>query len=245
MRKWWWWWLPGWHKKWKLEKRRIEAISTISGERLHVELMAQRPRRADDTLDNTLLDKVLKRLAELEDSAKQVTHTDALDDLSDDAELQGAFRAYFCPVAEIQGEGNLVIDLIEEWGVPKSAIKKLRESLGKTLENADNPQDAQGELRALFEERDSWSDYTDDYEDTMQGYTRWLFCATIGLPSLAVIAFHFAFRFSPLLFLGLRLSCSESSGLPAAASAFPDSPSDRQDQVSARYPRWRLRPPRA
>jgi hypothetical protein len=41
----WWWWLPGWRKKWKIEKRRIEALSDITGERLHVELMAQRPRR--------------------------------------------------------------------------------------------------------------------------------------------------------------------------------------------------------
>ncbi len=209
MHKWWWWWLPGWHKKWKLEKRRLEAISTITGERLYVELMAQRPRRTDDTIDSALLDKVLKRLMELEDSAKQATHANALDDISDDAELQGAFRAYFCPAAEIQGEGNLVIDLIEEWGVPKSAIRQLRDSLGKKLGNTDNPQDARGALRALFEERDSWSDYTDDYENTMRNYTYWLLGATIILPSLAVIAFHLASRFSPLIFFGLLFAGGE------------------------------------
>ena len=71
MRKWWWWWLPGWHKKWKLEKRRMEALSFIEGERLAVERMAQRPRRADDTLDNALLDEVRKHLPEIQESAKE------------------------------------------------------------------------------------------------------------------------------------------------------------------------------
>jgi hypothetical protein len=37
----------------------------------------------------------------------------------------------------------------------------------------------------------------------MRRYTWWLFGATIILPPLAVLAFHFAFWFSPLLFFGL------------------------------------------
>ncbi len=131
MRKWWWWWLPGWRKNWNLEKRRVEAISEITGERLDVEAMAQRPRSANDIIDTVLLEKVLKRIAEIEASAKQAVHIDDLDDLTDDAEQQGQFRAYFCPVTEIQDEGEMGFDLVEEWGVPKTAIKKLRDLLGK------------------------------------------------------------------------------------------------------------------
>jgi hypothetical protein len=110
MRKWWWW-LPGWRKNWKLEKRRVEAISEITGERLDVEAMAQRPRSANDIIDTVLLEKVLKRIAEIEASAKQAVHSDDLDDLTDDAEQQGQFRAYFCPVTEIQDEGEMGFDL--------------------------------------------------------------------------------------------------------------------------------------
>ncbi len=168
----WWWWLPGWHKKWRLEKRRIKALSEITGKRLNVELMAQRPRTADDIIDAALLEKVLKRITEIEASAKQAAHIDDLGDLTDDAELQGQFRAYLCPVTEIQHEGELVFDLLEEWGVPKTATKKLRDLLGKKLEKADtNPEAARSALRALFEESDSWADYTEDYENTMRGYT--------------------------------------------------------------------------
>ena len=209
MCKWWWRWLPGWRKNWKLEKRRIEALSDIIGERLDVEAMAQRPRIADDIIDAVLLEKVLKRIAEIEESAKRAIHIGDLDDLTDDAEQHGQFRGYFCPAAEIQDEGEMGFNLIEEWGVPKTAIKKLRDLLGKKLADP-NPEAARSALRALFEEKDSWADYTNDYEDTMRGYTRWLFGAAIILPLLAVLVFHFAFWFSPLLFFGLL--CAGAAG---------------------------------
>ena len=154
MCKWWWRWLPGWRKNWKLEKRRIEALSDIIGERLDVEAMAQRPRSADDIIDAVLLEKVLKRIAEIEESAKRAIHIGDLDDLTDDAEQQGQFRGYLCPAAEIQDEGEMGFNLIEEWGVPKTAIKKLRDLLGKKLADP-NPEAARSALRALFEEKDS------------------------------------------------------------------------------------------
>jgi hypothetical protein len=188
----------------KLEKRRVEALSEIIGSRLRVEMMAQRPRRADDALNSALLESVLKKLREIEENAKQATNADDLDDFTDDAELQEQFSSYLCPASEIQDEGNLTIDLIEVWGVPKAEIKKLRESFGKKLENAEtDPGMARGALYHLFQERDAWDDYKDDYEDVMQGYTWKLFVATIALPFGAVLAFHFASRFSPLIVFGL------------------------------------------
>jgi hypothetical protein len=47
--------------------------------------MAERPRTADDVLDNTLLDKMLSRITELGESAKQAANIDDREDLIDDA----------------------------------------------------------------------------------------------------------------------------------------------------------------
>jgi hypothetical protein len=55
-----------------------------------------------------------------------------------------------------------------------------------------NPEAARSALRALFEESDSWADYTEDYENMMRVYTWCLFVATTILPLLAVFAFHAA-----------------------------------------------------
>jgi hypothetical protein len=209
MRQWWWWWLPGWRKKWRLEKRREEALSAIRVERSLIEAMAQRPRPTEDALDTKFFAEMLQRLSEIENSAGQATNTDHLDDLISFAERQGQLRAYICPAAEIEREATLVIDLIEEWGVPKTVIQKLSKSHVETLKK--NPQDARGALRSLFQERDSWAEYTDDYEDQMKLYTWWLLAGAIILPFLAVIAFHYAFCFSPLLVLGLLFAGAAGS----------------------------------
>ncbi len=209
MRKWWWWWLPGWHRTWKLEKRREEALSFIEGERLAVERMAQRPRSADDAPDSMLLDKVRTRLAEIKDKAEKSARTDDLDDLMDDAEKQGQFRGYLCPREEIWVEGSLAIALMEEWGVPKTAVASLRNLVDKPLKGREeDPQAARSALRAIFEERDSWSDYTSDYEDEMKRFTKWLFWLTIVLLLLAILTLRFPLTISlGLLLAGAAGSC--------------------------------------
>ena len=191
---------------------RHEVLSAVARERLDVELMAQRPRQPSDVLNSALLETVLKRLSELETKAAKLDHVDDLKDLMDDAGAQGRFRAYLCPVTEIQDEGDMLLDLVEGWGVPKASVKKLRDTFAKRLRDAETtPDAARSALRVLFQERDDWSDYADDYEDTMQGYTRWLFGASIILPALAAIAFNFAFRFSPVLLFGLLLAGAAGS----------------------------------
>jgi hypothetical protein len=136
MREWWWWWLPGWHRKWKLEKRREEALSAIGIERSLVEGMAQRPRTAENALDTTFLAAVLQRLTEIESGAGQATSIDHLDDLISFAERQGQLRAYICPVAEIQREATLVTDLLEEWGVLERPLKSF---LNRTMRRYRRP----------------------------------------------------------------------------------------------------------
>jgi hypothetical protein len=51
-------------KRKKLEKRRIEILGTIRGERLAFEVMVQRAERAGDNPDDTFLSSVRQRLAE-------------------------------------------------------------------------------------------------------------------------------------------------------------------------------------
>jgi len=200
----------GWGKK-KLENRRIETLSAISGERADVEAMAQRPRSASDALDSVLLEAVLKRLAEIEAKAREATNVDDLDDLEDDAEKQGEFSAYFCPVTDVHTEGQIVLDQIEGWGIPTTPIKRLRELLDRKLKDADsNEAAARGALRSLFGERNAWGEYVDDYEDTMWSLAWRLFAMTLVLLVTATLSFHLAVRFSPLLISGLL--CAGAAG---------------------------------
>jgi hypothetical protein len=96
-----------------------------------------------------------------------------LDDFENDGEVQGLFAAYFCPINEIQDEGNILIDTIEGWGIPKTSPKKLRDLFSKKLQNAaDNPHDARGALYSILAEADAWRDFIDDYEKSMLNYSR-------------------------------------------------------------------------
>ncbi|MGA2606630.1 MAG: hypothetical protein ABSH01_04135 [Terriglobia bacterium] len=182
-------------------------MSAIRGEQLNFEAMVQRAQIAGDAVGETFLKSVRDRLAEIEQRVAQETNIDELDGLIDDAEQQGQLRAYICPHAEIADEGNLDIDVMEEWNVPKTVIARLRASLGKKLENADKDvESARSALRALFEEFDSWASYTSEYEKTMRSITLWLFGVTIVLLLLAILAFHF-----PRTILG-GLLCAGAAG---------------------------------
>ena len=64
----WWSWVPGLHKT-ALEKSRLEALSSITGERLYVERMAQRPRPEADSFDVELKEEVLKKIGGIYDAA--------------------------------------------------------------------------------------------------------------------------------------------------------------------------------
>ncbi len=198
-----------WHGKKQLAKCRRDTLSSIRAERLTFETMLQRARRVGDTPDEAFLKSVRDRLAEIEQRAERETEIDELDNLVEDAEKQGQLRAYICPPAEIQDDGNLAIDLMEEWSVPRSVITKLRGSLGQKLANAGaDVEAARSALRTIFGEYDSWSSYTEEYERTMRRYTMILFVATISLPVLAVITFHWGPVFlAGFLFAGAAGSC--------------------------------------
>jgi hypothetical protein len=172
--------------------------------------MQQRPRGANDAFDGALFEGVLLRLSEIENESRQATNIGQLDDLRSFAEQQGQLRAYLFPVGEIQSEAALVIDAMEEWGVPKTSIDRLR-SYSERLRKADcTPEDARSTLRAIFEEQDSWEEYTDDYGDTMTAFAGWLFPIAIALPILAAASFYLVPYFSPLLVFGLL--CAGASG---------------------------------
>src|SRR3989442_308068 len=81
------------------------------------------------------------------------------------------------------------MDLIEEWGVPRELISRLRKTVEQKLTGTD-PDVARGALRTIFEESDSWSDYVEDYSRTMFRSTIALLAAIAVLSSLAILSFH-------------------------------------------------------
>ena len=140
-------------KRRRLEERRRETLSEIRGERLKVEVMAQRAQQAGETPDAAFLRNVYDRLAEIEQLANNETDVDELESLSGDAEQQGQLRAYICPRAEISIEGSMSIDRMEEWKVPRAVIMNLGGTLLRPLQTANTkPDDARSVLRAIFEE---------------------------------------------------------------------------------------------
>jgi hypothetical protein len=203
----WWSWVPGLHGV-ALGKCRREALSSITGERLFVERMAQRQRPPGENVDG-MRDEILKKLDEIIAAATNTNDIDELDDLTDDAELQGLFAAYLCPVAEIKIEGDLVLDQIEGWGIPKSSTDTARKLWQEASQNLKTPpadeaqiQQARGALYALFAERDAWGDFLDDHDEETP--PMWiLFLVVIGSLVAAVFAVYYAHLFSFLLMLGI------------------------------------------
>lgn len=207
----WWSWIPGFGRL-ALNKYRREALSSITGERLFVERMANRPRLEDDGLDENLRDEILGELNGIYVSAQKADRIDDLEDLIDDAELQGIRAAYLCPVSDLKIEGDLVLDQIDGWGIPKEATNVVRahwKEVSDALRNSvkdqvnENVRVARGALYALFSERDLWGDYLDDEDDdTNRTMRRLLVVILVFLPA-AVFAVYFAPIFSPFLVLGV------------------------------------------
>jgi hypothetical protein len=193
-----------WWRMKKLETRRANALSSITGDRIHVELMAQRWRAADDPIDQELLATVLEQFAQIEQKARTVVSIIELEDFVSDAESQAIASAYFCPANEIQDEGNRAIDNLELWGIPKLSITKLRKTFAERLAKAESvPRAARAALHAIFIEVDEWSDYIEEYEETMRRYTLWMFGVAIALLFIAGVCFYSAHRFPLLMWFGL------------------------------------------
>jgi hypothetical protein len=198
-------------KQTKLEKQRQNTLSGIQTERWMLISMLTRAEVAGEPPNaEELMTEPLTRLKALEERAKNTTKIDDFDDIDAEAEEWGTFKAYICPVTEIEHEGNVSINLMEEWAVPKSRVEWMRTSLGSRLTDS-NPQSARGALKMILMEENSWSDYTNEYEDTMKGYTYWLSGATGVLIVLAFVGLRYRLIVPPLTFLGMLL-CSGAAG---------------------------------
>lgn len=195
-------------KQKKLEDERQEILDNIRYELWDFELMAQRAHAAGETPNADILNAATARFAEFEQQAANAKNIDEFDDLIEKAEMQGTLRAYICPTKEIVNEGNLAIDVLSEWGVPKTTVDELRKTLGQQLLAPDT---ARGALRTIFAENNSWNDYTEDYEEAMKKYTLWLVVVTAVLLLLAGLGFYFRLKVFPLIFL-LVLFCAGAAG---------------------------------
>jgi len=189
-------------EKEKLEKKRKETLSIIDESKSEIELMVQRPRADGDALDEATLQKVRLRLAEIEDRAKQSAQLDELGDLSEEADAQGTFSAYFCPKGEILIEGQLTFTLMDWWGIPRSEMDNLRALLLDELKKAD-PVAARSALSKLLSERNEWDDYKEFYEDMMKLIATRLFVAIVGLLLVAIVSLRYSYLSFPLVICGL------------------------------------------
>ena len=150
--------------------------------------MACRAEIAGDVIGASLV-AARTRLLQLEIEAASVTD-DHLEELVDEAQSLAQLRAYLCPIVEVATEGISAIALMEEWGVPAPAIVALRQSVIADLKNED-AKVSRGALRSVFEEFDSWSDYSDDYVGTISRVTWVLLIAILGLSSAALVTLRF------------------------------------------------------
>lgn len=227
METWWWRWIPGRRRsKWKLEKSRVEALSSITGDRLFVERMAQRQRPAEENIDDILRIEVLKKIDEIYVAAQNTNDIDVLEDLTDDAELQGLFAAYLCPVAEIKIEGDLVLDQIDGWGIPRSSTetaRKLWQEASQNLKTSPGKEAtihvARGALYALFAERDAWRDFLDDHDEEIPRMWKLFVVVIISLVA-AVFAVYYAYSFSPLFVFGV-LAAGAAGSCASVMSKLP------------------------
>ena len=193
-------------KRKRLEARRQRAVSEIRGERATFETMVKRAQINGAVTDESIK-AVPHRFEEVERKAREAKSIEELDDLVDDAKSLGQLRAYICPPAEVADEGTLTIDVMEEWGVPRETIGKLRASVGQKVGSKDVTV-TRGALRAIFEEFDSWSAYIEDYEEVMQRSAKILLWVIGGLSLLAILALHFPkIALVGLLFAGATGGC--------------------------------------
>lgn len=203
----------------KIEKLRKATLGQIHEQQQEIEEMAQRAAACGEQVDETLLAKVRSKLAEISQRAMSPAITVMeLEELDQDAAYQGQFSAYLCPQREIANEGSLCLDEFEEWNVPKVVIARLRTLLGtKILEAEKDPAGARSALRALFEEYDSWDDYTSDYERTMERIALALLVGIVmTLPAAILLATRSLFFPASILLAGLAGSfMSILSRMPA------------------------------
>jgi hypothetical protein len=152
-----------------------------------VELMARRPRKPDDQLNSSLYQDVTTRLDQLLAAASQAESVDAIKDYEADGENLGLFAAYFCPANEVCNEGMLELDTLEGWGIPKTAPDRIRNQLSPQLKSPD-AHIARGALYSVYAELDSWSDYNEEYNDTMNKYCWWLSLISGAALGFAVVS---------------------------------------------------------
>jgi hypothetical protein len=180
-------------RRWRLERRRREALSSIATDRAVFEDMVRRAELTGSVpteSEEKIVEKTRASLQCLQARAIAATTREELALLEENAEFYAQHRAYLCPPLEIEITGNLAIDLIAEWGVPASIVTNLREKrLGPKLADRDSAV-ARGALRDAFEEFDSWSQFEEDHEDLMRLHTRILTALVVGCVLIALVAFR-------------------------------------------------------
>lgn len=120
-------------------------------------------------------------------------------------------RAYICPQNEVEMEANLILDLMEDWGVPPTSLEYLKALLkGAVRAQAQNPGAGRGVLYSILKQEADWNKYTDDYEKHLLLAT-WSLAGAIGAFVLAAFwTLHLRtwYPFLPTFLAGAAGSCA-------------------------------------
>jgi hypothetical protein len=213
------------------EREKLEALSSVRDEKYLFEVMVQRFKASDGrpgSTDSKDIDTAAEAMRYCESISQDAlvgldaiehevnsfefrsdipihSQSEALRNLIDAAVEKGELRAYICPMNEISDEGRLCIDHMEEWNVPKAVISKLRDLLvDKLREAGTNPRPARSALRKIYDEKNSWSGYTTEYEETMRKYAKVLFYVAVATIIFSFLSLHFQiWRIVGLLLAGV------------------------------------------
>ena len=202
-------------KQRKFETERADTLSEIHDERSEFESMLQRARVVGENPKDNFVSEVFAQFDKLAEWAQKTNSSEELNSASYDADLQGQLRAYICPSNEVEDEGRVFIEEMEEWNVPAPVLERLSGSLLPTLkkqsDSATKEQsltNARSALHSIYAAHDSWDRYTLRHEEKMKLFSIVLAAATLVLISASVFAFRF--HYTTTLFAGLV--CAGAAG---------------------------------
>lgn len=197
-----------------------DIVNTVSKIRDRLSLFNKAIQRAEangDAINEPFVRKIQQDFAALDAQAHDDANRNLLENIQEEAEMLAQLRAYIFPEDEIAQEGLNCIQEMEEWDVPREVIEKIKAGPAKRLVSEDKSV-ARSALLTIFEQFDSWYDYTDGFESAMESYTVWLLILTVASLLLAVAALQFRQTFLlSVVLAGASGSCvSVMAKMPSA-----------------------------
>jgi hypothetical protein len=194
-----------------LETCRRDALLCLRETRVGFEAMMVRANSADEVPNPAIVSHFTSATNDCERLIKQSSDSRELERLAREVRKHGRLRAYICPQSEVAMEANLILELMQDWGVPPASLEYLRTLLkGAVQVQAQNPSTARAVLYTILRQEADWNKYTDDYEKHLLLAT-WGLVGAIGVFVLAAfwtLRLNAWYPFLPILLAGAAGSCA-------------------------------------